>query len=279
MRISIVTISFNQARYLERTIRSVIEQDHTDIEYIVVDPGSTDGSRDIIQKYRSRISMVIYDPDDGPADGLNKGFSHATGDIFGFLNSDDILLPSALSYVNEYFITHSNVDVVSGHSIIIDEYDKELRKGYSEHFSLIKYAYGAIVLMQPSTFYKPELFRAVGGFNKLNKVTWDGELFVDMGMRGAKYTVTDEMLSGFRLHRESITSSSKLDKLHKAYKKYIFQKIMGRAWRKPDIIIGTLFRIMKHLSNPRALYERIARGPIYGRDAKQLKRNFSNRSK
>src|ERR1039458_1375445 len=96
-RVSIVTISFNQAEFIERTILSVLTQDYLDIEYIVVDPGSTDGSRDIIERYRSRISKIILRPDRGAADGLNNGFAEATGEIFGFLNSDDLLRPGARS--------------------------------------------------------------------------------------------------------------------------------------------------------------------------------------
>ncbi|MCB1155752.1 glycosyltransferase, partial [bacterium] len=88
MKVSVVTLSFNQADYLERAIRSVVEQDHDDIEYIVVDPGSTDGSRDIIERYRDRIATVITDPDKGPPDGLNKGFAAATGDIYAYMNAD-----------------------------------------------------------------------------------------------------------------------------------------------------------------------------------------------
>ncbi len=78
MKVSVVTISYNQAEFLEQCIRSVIEQDYDDIEYIVVDPGSTDGSRDIIEKYHDYIDHIIFEPDCGPADGLNKGFAHAT---------------------------------------------------------------------------------------------------------------------------------------------------------------------------------------------------------
>ena len=89
MKISVVTISYNQACYLEQTIISVLNQDYENVEYIVVDPGSTDGSRDIIEKYRNRIQHIIYERDVGPADGLNKGFAVATGDVFYFINSDD----------------------------------------------------------------------------------------------------------------------------------------------------------------------------------------------
>lgn len=268
MKFSLVTISFNQASFLERTIRSVLDQDYDDVEYIIVDPGSTDGSREIIEKYRSRISKIVYEPDNGPADGLNNGFLDAHGEIYGFLNADDILLPGALNYVSNYFDSNPGIDVVSGHCIIIDELDRVLRKGYSEYFSLMKHAYGTVVLMQSSTFFKPAFFSKVGGFNKSNMVAWDGELFVDMAMLGARFAVTNKFLSGFRLHKESITSSAKLDEKNKAYQKYIFKKIMDREWRRSDIIIHVLLRVFKHFANPRALYERIAKGPIYGRHAK-----------
>ena len=103
MKVSIVTISFNQAKYLERAIISVVEQNYSNIEYIVVDPGSTDGSREIIEKYRSKITIVILDPDKGPTDGLNKGFAAATGDIYAYINADDALLPGAVKSVVDFF--------------------------------------------------------------------------------------------------------------------------------------------------------------------------------
>ena len=80
MKVTIVSISFNQAAFLEQAIRSVVDQDYGNIEYIIVDPGSTDGSHEIIERYRDRITKVIIEPDEGPADGLNKGFAHATGE-------------------------------------------------------------------------------------------------------------------------------------------------------------------------------------------------------
>src|SRR5215217_6342515 len=152
MKISIVTISFNQAPFLEQTICSVLEQDHPHVEYIVVDPGSTDGSREIIERYRDRIDKIIFEADKGPADGLNKGFAHASGDVFGFLNSDDMLEPGALSDAARYFETHPEVDVVSGHSWVIDAEGRKKRRFYSDQFSLRMTAYGACYLAQPSTF-------------------------------------------------------------------------------------------------------------------------------
>ncbi len=90
MKVSIVTISFNQAEFLERAMRSVLTQDYPDVEYIVVDPGSTDGSRALITAQGSRIKAIL-EKDNGPADGLNKGFASATGEIFGYINADDAL--------------------------------------------------------------------------------------------------------------------------------------------------------------------------------------------
>jgi len=111
-RVSIVTISFNQAQYLERAIRSVLEQDYPEIEYIVVDPGSTDGSRDVIEHYRSRISKVIFEPDTGPANGLNKGFAAASGEIFGCMNADDAYLPGAVTKAVAAFRAAPGADIV-----------------------------------------------------------------------------------------------------------------------------------------------------------------------
>src|ERR1039458_5622209 len=106
MRISIVTLSYNQRVFLREAIDSILQQDYPDLEYIVVDPGSTDGSRELLRSYGERISHVIFELDQGAADGLNKGFGQASGEIFGFLNADDFLLPGSLHRVAEFFQSH-----------------------------------------------------------------------------------------------------------------------------------------------------------------------------
>ena len=265
MKFSIVTISFNQATFLEKAIRSVIDQDYDNLEYIVVDPGSTDGSREIIERYRDRITKIIYEPDNGPADGLNKGFAQATGNLYGFLNSDDTLLPGTLRKVAKFFDSHSEIDLVSGHTYIIDEHDRVLRKSYSEKFTPKRYVYGAAVIIQPSTFFRAATFKNTQGFNENNTSSWDGELFLDMYLQYSKFYLLNEYLSCFRLQPESITASMKLDADMKAYSDYIFKKVMGRTTKPYDFIIRMYFRLLKHLSSPRALFERLRNGPIYGR--------------
>ena len=106
VKVSIVTISFNQADFLEEAILSVLGQDYPDIEYIIVDAGSTDGSLEIIERYRERLAAVIVGPDAGPADGLNKGFRLATGSICGYINADDAYLPGAISSAVKAFERH-----------------------------------------------------------------------------------------------------------------------------------------------------------------------------
>src|SRR5258708_8038088 len=245
-KVSIVTISFNQAEFLERAIRSVVEQNYPDIEYIVVDPGSTDGSRDIIERHRSRISRVIYEADRGPADGLNKGFACAAGDIFAFLNSDDVLLPGAVRSAVA-FLNSNNVDVVSAHATVIDAEERHLRMAYSEAFSLRMCAYGACILVQPSTFFRREVFERVQGFNVENKSNWDGELWVDMALSAARFALADEVWSGYRLHPKGPTFSGMLRHQNLEHNQGMFRKILGRDRSVTDHLLAQTSPIPNHL--------------------------------
>lgn len=266
MRLSIVTISYNQSRFLEKTILSVIEQSYKDIDYIIVDPGSTDSSREIIKKYSPFFSHIVFEPDSGPAEGLNKGFSKASGDIYGYLNSDDTLLPDAIDKVVTYFKSNNKVDVVSGNCFIVDGRDKILRKSYSDRFSLFMYAYSQATLMQPSTFFKKDCFNKTNGFNIKNQCCWDDELFVEMSINGAIFRNIDHFLSCFRLHNNSITSTMRLDDKILEYNNYKFKRIINRDKVYRDIYITFLLKLLKHVKNPNNFIERLLKGKIYGRE-------------
>jgi glycosyltransferase involved in cell wall biosynthesis len=261
MKISIVTISFNQAKFLPDAIESVLQQDHPEFEYIIVDPGSTDDSRNIIESYRGKIDHIILDPDAGPADGLNKGFAAATGDVFGFINSDDFLLPDALSEVAKYFRENPDVAVVSGNAFVVNANGKQTNRFHSRKFSLWMCAYGAATLAQQSTFFKADAFRAVGGFNSDNRVAWDGELWIDMALAGAKFGRTPKFLSGFRLYEDTITGSGKFRKAYDDYIKAMFFKIMGRHWKRSDSLTRWFAKGYEYLSQPVIFRDRILRGP------------------
>lgn len=250
MRISIVTISYNQGRFLEQAIRSVIDQDDADMEYIVVDPGSTDGSREIIERYRSRIGKIIFEPDAGPADGLNKGFACATGDIYGYLNSDDYFEPGAFGRVARVFEAKPDVDVLCGAVRIVDGGGKaRLRKLIADRFDLKRYMAGVSVVGQQGTFFRRRAFERSDGFNLTNRTCWDGELLVDFAMKGCRFAVMHRVLGNFRIHQESISGSGRLNERYQNDQRRILQQLEAanikidpvnraalRIWRKANAI-------------------------------------------
>lgn len=214
MSISIVTISFNQAKYLQECIASVANQEVESLQYIVVDPGSNDESRDIIDANTENIDTVIYEKDHGPSDGLNKGFAAATGEIYGYINADDRFVPGALPFVECYFQQNPDIDILCGAIRIIDDEGKpSIRKRNSDLFCLPDYMAGICTVGQQATFFRKEAFRKAGGFNSANRITWDGELLVDMALAGCKFATVKKVLGEFRIYPDSITGSKKfLDK-------------------------------------------------------------------
>lgn len=246
-------------------MQSVFGQSGVDIEYIVVDPGSTDGSRDIITKHSDRLARAVFEPDAGPGDGLNKGFSHATGDIYCYMNSDDTFEPDAFKRVAAYFEAHPDVDVLLGHAWIIDHRDRRLRRTWSEPYRRWMVAYGAATQIQPSTFIRREAFIRSGGFNVANRSNWDGELLIDLFRTGARFAIVDAFLSCYRLHPVSITSSGKLDQQIAIFSLRRFERLMGRPYAWYDRHISGILRLFKHLTQPKPLLERLRFGPIYRR--------------
>ena len=249
-RVSIVTISFNQAAFLERAIRSVLGQDYSDVEYIVVDPGSTDGSRGIIEQYRPRISKIILEPDSGPANGLNKGFAAATGEIFGYINADDAYLPGAIKKAVSAFQATPYADVTYGHSYIVDRSGRIVRRSRSVPFNLRLYAYGGVVVMQQSTFLRRHAFEKAGGFNEKNRTSWDGELLVDLALTGSRFAMVDDYWSLFAIYPGSITGSVNHNQQYRADRARMFHAITGREYHRTNRVLFSLARIEKWLRNP-----------------------------
>ena len=115
--VSIITPSYNQVRYLEDTIQSVLQQDYPNIEYIIVDGGSTDGSLEVIERYKDKLAWWVSEPDQGQADAINKGFRKATGEIIAWLNSDDLYLPGTISSAVEVFQNNPKAGVIYGNAL------------------------------------------------------------------------------------------------------------------------------------------------------------------
>lgn len=259
MRVSIVTISFNQAAFLERAILSVLAQGHDDLEYIVVDPGSTDGSRDIIERYRHRIAHVVLTPDLGPADGLNHGFALATGDVLGYLNADDVLFPWAVVEVVEELEWDASADVICGDGYIIGADDQPLRRFRSTPFSVWRYVRGGATAMQQATFFRRRVFLEVGGFNVENHAHWDAELLIDLGLAGKRFKVVHRDWGLFRLHDESISGSpaASVRENVRRSRARLFEKAAGRPRARLDVIARAAARTQKWLLDPVGFWIRV----------------------
>ena len=258
MKISIVTISYNQAKFLERAIRSVLEQDYEDLEYIVVDPGSTDGSLDIINRYQHRLAQILIEPDCGPPDGLNKGFALATGEILAYINADDALLPQAVSSAIRWFKHRPSVDVVVGHGYIVDDTGKIIRRFRSAPFAAWRFAYGAGTVIQQSTFFRRSAYLAAGGFNIANQTSWDAELYLKMGLNGARIQMVNDYWSIFTLHPHSISGSQQLVTESQNNHRRYFRMVMGREPQRIDSLWRQIARIQRWLLDPIGIKHRLS---------------------
>ena len=212
-KISIVTPSYNQAQFLEQTILSVLNQGYDNLEYIIMDGGSTDGSVDIIKKYSGYIAHWESKPDNGQADAIYRGFEMSTGDILGYVNSDDLLLPGCLEKVSTWFNTHKDDKWVVGGSIIIDNKGEKVLNRFGNPLSNL----GASVTFnellfygnpfcQPASFWRRETFYLVGGFDKSLTFCFDYDLFLRLAKVAPSGNIRS-FLAAFRFHAESKTST------------------------------------------------------------------------
>lgn len=206
MKISIVTPSFNQGRFLEATLRSVIEQDYPGIEYMVFDGGSTDGSVDIIRRYADRLAFWVSERDRGQSDAIQKGLLRATGDIFAWQNSDDTYKPGALAFVSSVFEAHPGVDLLFGGWELMDENGSPLGARTYHPVTYRKLRSGFWVPPQPAVFMRRAAVLAAGGLNIDCEHEMDFDLYLRM-VRPDNIFSTPRILGGFRLHTSSKTIS------------------------------------------------------------------------
>ena len=260
--VSVVTISYNQEKFIENTIKSVLNQNYSNIEFIVIDAGSSDKSREIIKKYDHKISKIIFEQDEGPADGLNKGFKIANGDILCWLNSDDIFLEGTIKKIVQIFDNNRYIDVVYGNAWITNQNGDKIRKFYSDKFNTRMALYGNSIIAQQSTFIKKETYLKTKGFNKYNKITWDSELFLDIGLNNSKFHKINDFLSCYRIHDDGITGSGLHTKNIENEHKKILAKIKNRKLNKFDLIIFNFFKYLRKLLNLNDTYERITKGSV-----------------
>ena len=207
MKISVVTPSFGQANFLRQTIQSVLAQDYPHVEYIVMDGGSTDGSVEILRECSEQLSYWTSEKDKGQSDAIARGFERSTGEIMGWLNSDDLLLPGALTAVAEFFRENPDVEVVSGGAYCIDAEGQPLR-GRFGNYSLgvaathrrLRY-YHLDGVFQQATFWRRSAYDAVGGIDRSLKFIMDRDLFMRLAAR-RRFARLPRMLACFRVHED-----------------------------------------------------------------------------
>lgn len=252
--VTIVTLSFNQAPFLADAIESVLGQNYPALDYIVVDPGSTDGSREIIARYNGRLRALL-DPDKGPADGLNKGFAAGTGAIFGYINADDLMLPDALHTVARHFAAQPQADAILGNGVLIGRDGQKRRNVQTSRFSLKAIGHGAMTFCQQGHYFRREAFERVGGFNAANRTCWDFELLVDMGVAGLDIVNVPDRLGAFRLYGETITGSGRFAEAMARDLARIQTTALGREQKPSDRITAALHLMARRLANPAATLE------------------------
>lgn len=221
--VSIVTPSFNQVRFLEATIRSVLEQDYPNLEYIIIDGGSTDGSVDIIRKYSEglesrsnllenrqpaaglhKVNYWVSEKDKGQTDAINKGFARARGDILAWLNSDDTYEPGAVSAAVKYLQEHPEVGLVYGDANFIDEAGRVIGKFAARQTDYTRLRRGYVHIPQQAAFFRADLWREVGPLDPSFYFAMDYDLWVRLAAR-APIHYTPQLWANFRLHASGKT--------------------------------------------------------------------------
>lgn len=204
MTISIVTPSFNHGRFLEWTLRSVLLQDFPQLEYVVMDGGSQDRTKEILVQYAPRLTHVESAPDRGQADAIVRGFAHTHGDIMAYLNSDDMLAPGALSFVAKFFDEHPRVDVLYSHRVFVDE--DNLVGSYwilppHSNWLMKRWDY----IPQETCFWRRRIYEQAGGVDPSFQFALDYDLFSRFMERGRLVRV-NRFLGAFRRHAASKTA-------------------------------------------------------------------------
>ena len=253
-KISIITPSFNQAPFLERTICSIHNQDYPNLEHIVMDGGSTDGSVDIIRKYENRFAYWRTAPDKGQCDAINSGASHATGTFMTWINSDDLLLPGSLNRIGDLIGKYPDTDLFYGNQVEVDQLDRVTKRVYTIDFDLRDFLYEIhIIIHQQSAFWRTDVFRNLGCLGDC-AYAMDYDLFYRMIKSGIRWLRIEDFLAAFRMYPDSLTGTGKVARLRTPTVDRIFEEATGHPrtlWDRS--VMAPFYKTRRFLSEPRSL--------------------------
>ncbi len=240
-KITIITPSYNQEQYLEQTILSIISQGYENLEYIIIDGGSTDNSVDIIKKYQDKLYYWVSEKDNGQSDAIQKGLSKATGDIFNWINSDDYLEPNALYSIAEAFLKNPTKKIICGYTHCF--YDEDGSESHTYRMGIRKTVAETIMnveMNQPGSFYNLNTVRDLGGLNESLRYVFDGELWFRFLCKYGLDAVgfTDVLIAHFRLHK---TSKSVGDGFFEFYKEFLnIHLFIAEQMQLPPLFVAYL---------------------------------------
>jgi glycosyltransferase involved in cell wall biosynthesis len=280
MKISIVMPSFNQGRFVEAALHSIFEQNYADWEILFIDGGSTDGTMDIVERYKDRIAYCLSETDAGQSDALRKGFAQASGDVLTWLNTDDLLLPGALSEVAEVFSLKPHLSWLLGNVVWIDQETKIVRCWRGEGYTFGWTRIGLLTAGGPSAFFKRDLYDRVGGVNVLLHYQMDTELWWRFALAGEKFHRLSGYTWALRLHEGAKTSGymfsdqssekqRKIASVQIAEKQHIEGLINPHLIRFPKLISRGLHLVRRGLSINH-LYSRFQTIRFFGKDISNL---------
>lgn len=202
-KVSLITITYNSELHLEKTIQSVINQTYSNIEYIIIDGSSSDGTLSLIKKYEPNITYWVSEKDEGISDAFNKGLAKATGDIIGIINSDDYYAEDAVAEVVQAFEVNQDYGFVFGDQMFVDFQGKKLytQKGNPEYSKIIGYEMPSIP--HPTVFVRHQVYQDLGGFDKIYRTAMDYEFILRICRHGVKGYYIPQVLAYQRLNGES----------------------------------------------------------------------------
>jgi len=241
-KISIVTPSYNHGEFIEETIRSVLLQGYPNLEYIIIDGASTDGSVEIIKKYEKWLAYWVSEPDEGHRYALKKGFDRATGEVVAWQNADDYYEPNVFGQVMQVFKQDPNIDVVYGNVRVVDEDSNPL---YDLRFVPASYwstLFGPFPMHNQAAFFRKTLWDASGGIDFSYFLSFDRDLFIRIMRSSRKRRFIHKILGNYRQHQKSLTFGPNYKHLRERPQD-ITRRYLGQWASLPDWVLRLLFYV------------------------------------
>lgn len=262
-RISLVTAVFNGAKYFDATIQSILNQHYPNLEYIVIDGGSTDGTLDIIKKYESHISYWISEPDRGLYDALNKGFARSTGEIMGWLNASDMLQLNGLLVVGSVLGAFPQIEWITGRPTKYSPSGMTVNIFPTPHWSRLRFLAGANqYIQQESTYWRRSLWeKAGGGLTTTYRAEGDFELWVRFFRHAQLYTV-DALIGGYRTHPDALGAGD-VHGYNRTCDEIASREVQTAPWRTALRLFRWISRTVKPIPKVRGLWQRLAINGLY----------------